>query len=148
MSTNMSSTGANGTTQSDIGGLWKTAVNEFERTTNTKFNELSPASNVEEILGMVQSQENRFNTFRHDRSRVDRFRSLVTRSLYPIEQMSKIISPAISSVSHPAPLLQTISANCVRIIVFCSRVSDIRSYRLSCAGNMLQWHPSLRLLYS
>lgn len=124
-------------TQSDIGDLWKKAVDEFERTTNTKLDKLSPASNVEEILSIVQSQESRFNTFRHDKSRLDKFRSLVKRSLYPVEQMSKIISSAVTSVRCPASFSTAVITDQIHIIVVRSRLGDIRSRGLSCSGSPL-----------
>ena len=85
-------------TVTDIGALWKGAIDQYEVVTGVKIESLSKANNVDEILCQIQGNMASFKGHRHDGSRLDRFRSLVGRSLDSVEQLSKIVASAASSV--------------------------------------------------
>lgn len=84
----------------DIGAIWQTAIDRYEAITTFKLDSLASATSVEEILSEIREEDTKFKTFRHDGSRVDRFRSLVSKSLRPIEVLSQITAEAASSVSR------------------------------------------------
>lgn len=95
----------------DVSAMWRTAIDEFERTTKTKFGSLTQIDSVDDILKDAKSRELKFKSYRHNESKLDRFRSLVGRSLIPIEQLSKIISSAVVSVSHWAHTPHAVGSN-------------------------------------
>ena len=82
----------------DIGTLWKAATDRYETATGVKIESLTKANNLDEILGQIQGNMASFKAHRHDGSKLDRFRSLVSKSLSLIEQLSKIVATAASSV--------------------------------------------------
>jgi len=85
------------------------------------------ANNVDEILKEVRGKEDKFKGYRHDGSKLDKFRSLVSKSLDPIEKLSNIVAQATVAVSQkllPVHLLMT----CVDIaIVFPSQYCNFYS---------------------
>ena len=88
-----------GSTNQDVGSIWQTAIDQYEAITTIKLHSLARANSVEEILSEIREEDSTFKTFRHDGSRVDKFRSLVSRSLRPIQVLSEITAEAASSVS-------------------------------------------------
>lgn len=87
----------------DIGALWQTAIARYEETAKVKFESLTTANKVEEVLKEIHERESRFQTYRHDGSKLDEFRSLVRKCLGSIEKIGQIVVSAASSVwqSHP-----------------------------------------------
>ncbi|KAL8659991.1 MAG: hypothetical protein Q9226_000154 [Calogaya cf. arnoldii] len=81
----------------DIGAIWQTAIDQYEAITTFKLDSLASANSVEEILSEIRKEDTKFKVKRHDGSRVDRFRSLVSKSLRPIEVFSQITAEAASS---------------------------------------------------
>ena len=75
-------------------------MDRYEAITTIKLDSLASANSLEEILSDIREKDTTFRTFRHDGSRVDRFRSLVSKSLRPIEILSSITADAASSVRH------------------------------------------------
>ena len=84
----------------DIAALWRGAIDRYEAVAGVKIECLTKANNIDEILSQIQGSMASFKAHRHDGSKLDRFRSLVSRSLEPIEQLSKIVATAASSVSN------------------------------------------------
>ncbi|KAL8790643.1 MAG: hypothetical protein Q9213_000491 [Squamulea squamosa] len=82
----------------DIGSIWRTAIDRYEAVTGIKLDSLATVNSVEEILDAIHEKDTNFKSFRHDGSKVDRFRSLVSKSLRPIEILSNITAEAASSV--------------------------------------------------
>lgn len=74
----------------DVGAIWKAAIDRYEEITMVKIKTLTGANNVDEILDETQD--------RHDGSISDKFRSLVGKSLGPIEKLSSIVASAASTV--------------------------------------------------
>ncbi len=88
----------------DIGVIWGEAVVEFEKTTMVKIESLAGASNVDEILNDVRERETKFKGYRHDGSKLDKFRTLVSKSLNPIDKVGNMVALAASTVRRqPLP---------------------------------------------
>ncbi|KAK5309727.1 hypothetical protein LTR70_010039 [Exophiala xenobiotica] len=93
MATKSSGTGA--VVVTDVSDLWKAAIEEFEKTTKTKFDSIPRVNNVDDILKEVKARASSFQKVRHDEYELDKFRSLLARSLTPVEQLSKVVSSAV-----------------------------------------------------
>jgi len=90
------------TVTTDIGAIWKAAIDRYEEITKVKIESLAGANNVDEILEGIHRRETKFQGFRHDGSKLDKFRSLVRKSLGPIEKLSNIATSAALAVrQHP-----------------------------------------------
>ena len=82
----------------DIGVIWREAVSSYEKTTMVKIESLARASNVDEILNDVRERETKFKCYRHDGSKLDNFRTLVSKSLNPIDKVGNMVALAASTV--------------------------------------------------
>ncbi|PGH21367.1 hypothetical protein AJ80_03284 [Polytolypa hystricis UAMH7299] len=91
----------------DVDALWKAAVDRYEQVTAVKIDHLSPAKCVDDILQEIHDRESRFKTRRHDGSKLDRFRTLVGRSLVPIEKVGDVLSQASSNAFQPSAAIFT-----------------------------------------
>ncbi|KAL8853771.1 MAG: hypothetical protein Q9221_001414 [Calogaya cf. arnoldii] len=97
----------------DIRAIWHIAIDQYEAITTFKLDSLASANNVEEILSEIRKEDTKFKVKRHDGSRVDRFRSLVSKSLRPIEVFSQITAKAASSSFPPSKAIFLASAKAV-----------------------------------
>lgn len=86
-------------TITDVGEIWKTAIDQYEDITKLDIHSLQVANNVEDILSEIQKSDEAIKSMRHDGSKSDRFRTLVSRSLKPIETVSEIVAQAGSNVN-------------------------------------------------
>jgi hypothetical protein len=82
----------------DVGAIWKAAIVRYEEITTVKIESLARANNVEEILDEIHERETKFKGYRHNGSKLDKFRSLVSKSLGPIEKLGSIVAPATLAV--------------------------------------------------
>ena len=82
----------------DVGAIWKAAIDRYEEITMVKMETLAGANNVDEILDEIHERETKFKGYRHDGSKLDKFRSLVSKSLGPIEKLSNIVASAALAV--------------------------------------------------
>lgn len=82
----------------DIGVIWREAVASYEKTTMVKIESLARASNVDEILDEVRERQTKFKGYRHDGSKLDKFRTLVSKSLNPIDKVGNMVASAASTV--------------------------------------------------
>jgi hypothetical protein len=89
----------------DVGAIWKAAIDRYEEITMVKIETLAGANNVDEILDEIRGRETKFKGYRHDGSKSDKFRSLISKSLGPIEQLSNIVASAASIVGQHFCLL-------------------------------------------
>ena len=89
----------------DVGAIWKAAIDRYEKVTMVKIETLARANNVDEILDEIHGREVKFKGYRHDGSKSDKFRSLVSKSLGPIEKLSNIVALAASTVRQHLCLL-------------------------------------------
>lgn len=83
-----------------LGDIWKNAISEYEKTTGEAIEALSTASTVDAVLEEIRQKGTKFQTFRHDGSKTDKFRSLVSQSLEPIVFLSGIVAHATKHASH------------------------------------------------
>ena len=82
----------------DVGAIWRVAMDRYEEITMVKIESLAGASNVDEILNDIRERETKFKVYRHDGSKVDEFRTLVSKSLNPIEKLGDMVALAASTV--------------------------------------------------
>jgi hypothetical protein len=74
-------------------------VDEYERATGVKIQELRGANNIESILSQIKKNEDMFRKHRNDGSKLNKFRTLVSQSLGPIDKLGTIIAHASKAVS-------------------------------------------------
>jgi len=84
----------------DIGAIWSAAVVRYEATTSIKIQSLAGPKSVDEILIDYNDREKNFSSHRHDDSRLDKFRRLLSRSLAPIEMWGDIVTNATKTVRN------------------------------------------------
>ncbi len=89
----------------DIGAIWRAAIDRYEAITMVKIETLDGANNVDEILDEIHERGTKFKAYRHDGSKSDKFRSLLSKSLDPIEKLSSIVASAASTVRQHLCLL-------------------------------------------
>ena len=82
----------------DIGVIWREAVDSYEKTTIVKIESLARATNVDEILNDIRERETKFKGYRHDGSKLDKFRTLISKSLNPIDKVGNMVALAASTV--------------------------------------------------
>src|SRR5436305_14173668 len=84
----------------DVGTLWKAAIDRYEEITMIKMESLAGANNVDEILDEIRGRGTKFKGHRHDGSKSDKFGSLVSKSLGPIQTLSNIVASAALAVRN------------------------------------------------
>jgi hypothetical protein len=82
----------------DIGAVWKAALDRFEKITMVKIESLAGAANVDDILNEIHERETTFKDYRHDGSKLDKFRTLVSKSLDRIDKVGNMVALATSTV--------------------------------------------------
>ena len=82
----------------NFGAIWKVAIDRYEEITMVQMQSLAEANNVDEILNNIHERETKFKGYRHDGSKLERFRSLVRKSLSPIEKVGDMVASAASTV--------------------------------------------------
>jgi len=89
----------------DVGAIRKAAIVHYEEITKVKIESVATANNVDEILKEIRERDHIFKGYRHDGSKLDKFRSLVSKSLDPIEKLSNIVGQAAVAVRQkPLPV--------------------------------------------
>lgn len=83
---------------SDIGILWKEAIKRYEADTAIPFQTLAGANNAEAIITEMKKKKMAFKDFRHDGSKLDKFRTLVKKSLERVEKLGDIVAAATKAV--------------------------------------------------
>ncbi len=69
-----------------------------------KMETLAGASSVDVILDDIHEKETKFKRYRHDGSKLDKFRTLVSKSLDPIDKVGNLVASAASMVwKQPFP---------------------------------------------
>jgi hypothetical protein len=79
--------------------MWKSAVARYEAIAGVQVQQLAKAENVAQILKDIDDKEAKFTTHRHDGSKLDKFRSLVSQSLAPIQSIADIVAQATKTAS-------------------------------------------------
>lgn len=91
-----------------MAAIWKAAIDEYEEITGIQFETLAAVNHIDGILVQVGLNEANFKLHRHNGSKSDKFRTLVQKSLTPIEKLSNIVAQATKTVSNhksPKPLM-------------------------------------------
>lgn len=83
----------------DVGAIWRTAIDRYKDITQVDLGSIEAANSVEDVLSEIDIREEEFRRTRHDGSKTDRLRSLVSRSLNSIETVSEVVAQGASSVS-------------------------------------------------
>ncbi len=78
--------------------IWKEAVGRYEKDTGTKFKDLDEAKNADDVLTQIQEREEKFKGHRHNRSKTDKFRTLVSKALDPIDRLISMVAGLASTV--------------------------------------------------
>ncbi|TGO07453.1 hypothetical protein BTUL_0275g00150 [Botrytis tulipae] len=97
----------------DVGAIWKAAIVRYEDITKVKIESAAKANNVDEILKNIREREDMFKGYRHDGSKVDKFRSLVSKSLDPIEKLGNVVGQAATTAFPPSTAIFTAAVNSV-----------------------------------
>ena len=82
----------------NFGEIWKEALGRYEKDTETKFQDLEGAESPEDVLIQIQEREEKFKGHRHSGSKTDKFRTLVSKALDPIDRILSVISGVASTV--------------------------------------------------
>ncbi|KAI9742545.1 MAG: hypothetical protein M1818_003685 [Claussenomyces sp. TS43310] len=87
----------------DVGVIWKAAICRYAEISTVEIGSAAGVNTVDEILVDIHERDTKFKVCRHAGSKSDRFRTLVSKSLSPIEKLSDIVSlaalTAVNSVS-------------------------------------------------
>ncbi|KAI8724317.1 hypothetical protein NCS52_00000500 [Fusarium sp. LHS14.1] len=121
---------------SDVGLIWKSAVDRYEAITGEQIQQLARAKNVAQILEDIDNNEARFKIHRHDGTKLDRFRTLVSQSLSPIQFIGDIVAQATKTLYPPSEAIfaavrylisvsKSVSADYDKVAGF---FEDLRSY--------------------
>lgn len=100
---------------SDVGILWKAAVARYENITMTKVECLPRANNADMIIDEIYRREAMLKAQRHDGSKLDKFRSLINKSLSPIEKIGNIVASAASTVRSHFCLARSVVLICIDV---------------------------------
>ncbi len=87
----------------DIGVIWKAAIVRYEEITKTKIESVAMANDMDGILNEIREKEEMFKSYRHNNSKLAKFRSLVIKTLDPIEKLSSLVAAATLSVRQNSP---------------------------------------------
>ncbi|KAF4627731.1 hypothetical protein G7Y89_g10420 [Cudoniella acicularis] len=90
-----------------VGAIWKAAISRYEEITLQKIESFAGVNSADEILDQIHERERRFKGYRHDGSKLDKFRSHVNKSLGPIEKLSNIVASAASTSFPPSTAIFT-----------------------------------------
>lgn len=89
----------------DAGLMWKAAVEQYEKIAQVSISSLESADNVEQIVSLIREKKSKFDARRHDGSKLEKLRSLVKKSLTPIQLLNDVASKATKIVSRLPYLL-------------------------------------------
>jgi hypothetical protein len=84
----------------DVGAIWKEAIDRYEEITKVKIESLTRASNVDEVLSETRKRKTLFQSYRHGETKLDKFRTLVSKSLSPIDKVGSMVASAASAVRN------------------------------------------------
>ncbi|KAI8725461.1 hypothetical protein NCS52_00117200 [Fusarium sp. LHS14.1] len=121
---------------SEVGLMWKSAVARYEAISGVQVQQLAKAENVAMILKDIDDKEAKFTTHHHDGSKLDKFRTLVSQSLAPIQSIADIVAQATKTAYPPSEAIfavvrylisvsKSVSADYDKVAGF---FEDLRSY--------------------
>ncbi|CAI7636162.1 unnamed protein product [Penicillium palitans] len=100
----------------DVGAVWRAAVDRYTEITQVDLSLIGPVNNLEDVLGEINKREQLFKRARHDGSKTDKFRSLVSRSLKSIGKVSEVVAQGVSNTAN------SVSADFDKISAFFTNV--------------------------
>ncbi|KAJ5775210.1 uncharacterized protein N7511_000221 [Penicillium nucicola] len=103
----------------DVGAIWRDAIGRYKDITQVDLGSIETANSVEDVLSEIDIRKEEFERTRHDGSKTDRFRSLVSRSLKSIETVSEIVAQGTSNTAS------SVSADFDKVAEF---FGDVESY--------------------
>lgn len=87
-----------------FGTIWNEAIREYEEITKVEIRSLTEANNVDEILNDIREREKNFKGYRHDGSKLERLRTLVSKSLKLVQKVCDVVASVASTVrKQPVP---------------------------------------------
>ncbi|KAH6618287.1 hypothetical protein B0J18DRAFT_275640 [Chaetomium sp. MPI-SDFR-AT-0129] len=89
----------------DVAALWQAAVEDYETITGVQLQNFATVKHIDGILVQVGLNETNFKLHRHGGSKLDKFRTLVQRSLGPIEMLSHVVAHATKATFPPSEAL-------------------------------------------
>jgi plasmid stability protein len=89
----------------NVGAIWKAAMDRHEKATSVNIESLAKVNNVDELLAELHKKETEIRDHRHDGSTSDKFRTLLRKSLKPVEQLCDIVASAASIVGQQICLM-------------------------------------------
>jgi hypothetical protein len=89
----------------DVGAIWREAIDRYEEITKVEIESLPRASNIDEVISETQKRDSTFRGYRHDETKLDKFRTLVKKSLSPIGKVGNMVASAASAVRKQPCLL-------------------------------------------
>ncbi|RSL87145.1 hypothetical protein CDV31_016307 [Fusarium ambrosium] len=141
---------------SDVGLIWESAVDRYQAITGEQIQQLARAKSVAQILEDINDNEARFKIHRHDGTKLDRFRTLVSQSLSPIQFVGDIVAQATKTMYPPSEAIfaavrylisvsKSVSADYDKVAGF---FEDLRSYlvRLKILEGNVPPIPELRVV--
>jgi len=103
VSTSMTATGTPPEpASSDVGDIWKEAIDRWEKDTETKLEDLKEASNTDDVLAILQEREEKFKARRHNGSKTDKLRTLMSKALDPIDKIGNVVAGGAALVRTEA----------------------------------------------
>ncbi|KAM0813893.1 putative Ankyrin repeat-containing domain protein [Seiridium cardinale] len=85
-----------------LGSMWTTALAQYEELTGTRPSISDELESLEEFVKETAQMQAKFEKFRHDDSKHDRLRSLIARSLGPIQLLGNIVARATKAAFLPS----------------------------------------------
>lgn len=73
----------------EFDAIWRVAIDCYEKITMIKIQSLVEVNNVNEILNDIHERETKFKAHHHDNSKLNKFRTLVNKSLNFIEKAER-----------------------------------------------------------
>ncbi len=98
----------------EFDAIWRVVIDHYEKITMIKIQSLVKVKNVNEILNDIHERETKFKAHRHDDSKLNKFRTLVSKSLNFIKKLSDMIALIASMIRK-----ESLSAHWLRLTYVC-----------------------------
>ncbi|KAL8367153.1 hypothetical protein RB599_010243 [Gaeumannomyces hyphopodioides] len=86
----------------DTSKIWKAAIDQYEKIAGVRIATLNGVNTIEDILKEVRTSEKTFLRRRHNGSRSDRFRTLLSQSLDSIQRLLEVAAQASKGAFPPS----------------------------------------------
>lgn len=99
MATANTTTPSNPDATTDMEEAWRAAVQRYEQNTLKKITILPSATSVDDIMNTVKGQQTLFSNHRHDKSKFDKLRTLLTKVMNRIDLVCDLVAQPSVNVS-------------------------------------------------